>query len=260
MSNMKVYVMANGMNHNSIKNDLVSCDDPKETFSFPSWTVLIQHPEGNVLFDAAAHQDPERQQIKEIMENLHMTEEDLPVNRLAQIGVKPEDIKYLVLSHMHPDHYGFVEEFPNAEIIVSEDEFTYMMRDYALNRIPFTKDFDYLIKCRLKWKLIPGQDKTYKLMDGVTVYNFGKGHSYGMLGLLLELKSGNKLLVSDAIYTAENVGPPVRQPGICRDLEGWLASMNYILQLAQDLQAEIWYGHDYNQFNSLIKSTEGYYE
>ena len=33
MSNMKVYVMANGMNHNSIKNDLCH-DDPKETFSF----------------------------------------------------------------------------------------------------------------------------------------------------------------------------------------------------------------------------------
>ena len=34
------------------------------------------HSEGNVLFDCAAHQDPERQQLREIMENLKMKEED----------------------------------------------------------------------------------------------------------------------------------------------------------------------------------------
>lgn len=260
MSKMKVYVMDNGININSLKKDLIACDDPSERFDFPSWTVLIKHSEGNVLFDCAAHQDPERQQLREIMENLKMKEEDKPVNRLAQIGVKPGDIDYIVLSHMHPDHYGFIDEFPNAEIIVSDDEFTYMVKDYALRRHPFIRDFEYFIGLNLKWRLIPSEVKTQKLMDGVTIYNFGKGHSYGMLGLFLELDCGNKLLVSDAIYSSENIGPPVREPGICRNRKEWRETMDYILKLARDLNAEIWYGHDNDQFKRLIKSTEGWYE
>ena len=161
---------------------------------------------------------------------------------------------------MHPDHYGFIDEFPRAEIIVSDDEFTYMVKDYALRRHPFIKDFEYFIGLELNWRLIPSHVKTEKLMDGVTIYNFGKGHSYGMLGLLLELDCGNKLLVSDAIYSSENIGPPVREPGICRNRKEWRETMEYILKLAKNLNAEIWYGHDNAQFKSLIKSTEGWYE
>ncbi|MDR3278203.1 MAG: hypothetical protein LBT12_05460, partial [Oscillospiraceae bacterium] len=58
---MQVYVLNNGLNVNSVKNELVSCDDPNERFNFPSWTALIKHPEGNILFDAACHLKPERQ-------------------------------------------------------------------------------------------------------------------------------------------------------------------------------------------------------
>ncbi|MDR2355084.1 MAG: N-acyl homoserine lactonase family protein [Clostridiales Family XIII bacterium] len=260
MADMKVYVLENGMNIDSIKNDLISCDDPNERFNFPSWTVLIRHAEGNILFDAACHRDPARQ-LPFIMENLHMTEEDDPVYRIRQLGLAPEDIGTILLSHMHPDHFGYIDKFPNAEIIVSDDEFTYMMRDYALNRFPFTKDFAYFIEKKLKWRLFPSDEKSQKLMEGVTIMNFGRGHSYGMLGLLLELpKSGNKLLISDTIYSSENVGPPLRKPGICRDMENWLRSMAYVLALAKERDAEIWYGHDLAQFETLIKSTEGYYE
>ncbi|MDR3271376.1 MAG: N-acyl homoserine lactonase family protein [Peptococcaceae bacterium] len=260
MSGMKVYVLDNGINHGHPRNDIVQCDDPKATISFQSSTVFIQHPDGNILFDAACHRDPERQ-ISFILEALQMTEEQKPVNRLAQLGVKPEEIKYLVLSHLHPDHYGFLDAFPQAEISVADDEFTYMMKDAALGVVPFFKDFEVFIKANLKWRLIPPDVKTTKLVDGVTIYNFGRGHSYGMLGLFLELpKSGNKLLVSDTIYTSENLGPPLKPPGICRDVENWKATTNYVVQLAKDLQAEIWFGHDLKQFEGLIKSTEGYYE
>ncbi|MDR2610408.1 MAG: N-acyl homoserine lactonase family protein [Clostridiales Family XIII bacterium] len=259
MADLKVYVMDNGTNVGSIKNDLISTDDPDERFNFPSWTVLIRHKDGNILFDAAAHLDPERQ-ISLILDNLRMEDEDAPVNRLKQIGLEAGDVDTILLSHMHPDHFGYIDAFPNAKIIVHEDEFTYMMRDYALKRFPFTKDFDHFLKQDLKWELFPADVKMRELVPGVTIVNFGEGHSFGVLGLLLELKCGNKLLISDIIYSPENVGPPVRYPGICHDRERWEEVMNYTLLLARLTSAEIWFGHDQAQFDSLIKSTEGYYE
>ena len=36
---------------------------------------------------------------------------------------KPEDIRTVVLSHMHVDHTGYLYLFPHAEIIVQEKEF-----------------------------------------------------------------------------------------------------------------------------------------
>ena len=256
---MKVYVLANGMNHNSIKHELIACEDKTETFSFPAWTALIVHPDGNILFDAACHKEP--WQLPFIAKNLHMTEEDTPMYRIGQLGMKPEDINTIVLSHMHPDHHGYIDRFPNAEIIVSDDEFTNMMKLYALGKIDFEDDYTYFIKKKLNWKLYPSDQKTQKLMDGVTIYNFGRGHSFGQLGLLLELpKSGNKLLISDVIYSSENVGPPVREPGRCMDMESWYKHVAEVPVLAKKLNAEIWYGHDAAQFEGLIKSTEGFYE
>ena len=257
---MKVYVLANGMNHNSLKYELIDCEDHTETFSFPSWTALIVHPEGNVLFDAACHVEPDRQ-LPFIVQNLHMTEEDTPMYRIGQLGLAPEDINYIVLSHMHPDHHGFIDKFPNAEIIVSDDEFTNMMKLYALGKIDFDKDYTYFIQKKLNWKLYPSDQKTQKLMDGVTIYNFGRGHSFGQLGLFLELpKSGNKLLISDVIYSSENIGPPVREPGRCMDMAAWRKHVEEVPKLAKELNAEIWFGHDLAQFEKLIKSTEGCYE
>jgi glyoxylase-like metal-dependent hydrolase (beta-lactamase superfamily II) len=256
---MKVYALKNGMNINSIKNELIACEDPDERFNFPSWTVLIKHPEGNLLFDAACHLNPERQ-APFIIENLRMEPEDDPVYRVREAGVRPEDIKYILLSHMHPDHFGYIDRFPNAEIIVSDNEFTGILKDGMLGRFPFVKDLGYFMQQNLKWSLFDDSLRFKPLFDGVTIVNFGRGHSYGMLGLLLELpKDGNKLLISDVIYSSENVGPPLRRPGICRDPDNWLKAMEYTLRLAKEKNAEIWYGHDLAQFETLKKSPE-YYE
>jgi len=256
---MKVYVLECGMNYNSLKHELIACDDKTETFSFQSWSVLIMHPEGNILFDAACHK--EEWQVPFILQNLHMTEQDTPMYRIGELGLKPEDIDYIVLSHMHPDHHGFIDRFPNAGIIVSDDEFTNMMKLYALGMLDFEADYTHFIKKKLKWKLYPSDQKTQKLFDGITIYNFGRGHSFGQLGLLLELPvSGNKLLISDVIYSSENVGPPVREPGRCMDMAAWRKHVKEVPRLAKELDAEIWYGHDLAQFQTFIKSSEGYYE
>jgi len=255
---MKLYILGNGMNHNSLKHELVDCEDKTETFSFPVWTALIVHPEGNLLFDAACHK--EDWQVPFIRQNLQMADEETPMRRLEQIGMTPEDINFILLSHMHPDHHGFIDRFPNAEIIVSDDEFTNMIKLYALGKLDFEDDLTYFIKKKLNWKLYPSEQKTQKLMEGVTIYNFGRGHSFGQLGLFLELKSGNKLLISDVIYMSENVGPPVREPGRCMDMPAWHRHVEEVPKLAKELNAEVCYGHDLAQFESFIKSTEGYYE
>lgn len=96
--------------------------------------------------------------------------------------------------------------------------------------------------------------------------NFGSGHAWGMIGLEVELAElGTIILASDAIYTSESLGnpdtgSPLRPPGILYDSVGWTRSVEKIKRLAKEKNADIWFGHDGEQFDSFRKSTEGYYE
>ena len=49
----------------------------------------------------------------------------MPAESLARVGVKPEDITDVVLTHMHWDHADGMDLFPNARIWLQKDEYTY---------------------------------------------------------------------------------------------------------------------------------------
>jgi glyoxylase-like metal-dependent hydrolase (beta-lactamase superfamily II) len=82
-----------------------------------------------------------------------------------------------------------------------------------------------------------------------------------MLGLMVELpKTGKLLLAGDAVYNRENIGPPVRLAGNMYDAAGFVRTIEWTVDFAARADAQLWYGHDEEQFSGLIKSDEGYYE
>jgi N-acyl homoserine lactone hydrolase len=46
-----------------------------------------------------------------------------PAGQRDELGVKPSDIKYVAISHTHPDHIGNVELFPQSTLLVQKAEF-----------------------------------------------------------------------------------------------------------------------------------------
>lgn len=54
---------------------------------------------------------------------------------LKMLGYQPSDVRYVVLSHLHEDHAGCLEFFPQAQVFVSDRELTQTMRSYALGEI-----------------------------------------------------------------------------------------------------------------------------
>jgi glyoxylase-like metal-dependent hydrolase (beta-lactamase superfamily II) len=192
-----------------------------------------------------------------------MTPDDHIASRLAALGVKPDGIRYVVVSHLHADHTGFLELFRNATFFVHEDEFAQRVKLYALDddSAGSTGDIAYWLEKKLRWELIMPSEAARDVLPGVTILNFGAGHSFGMLGLLVDLpNTGKILLAGDAVYNHENVGPPVRLAGNMYDRDGFVATIEGVTKYAKDIGAQLWYGHDEAQFNSFIKSTEGYYD
>ena len=100
----------------------------------------------------------------------------------------------------------------------------------------------------------------FDLTPSLKILNFRPGHSYGMLGLLVQLDSGKKyLLAADTIYTKGHMGPPVQIAGIAYDDEGYVRTVERIRETAEREHAEILFGHDMEQFGTLVKSENGYY-
>ena len=66
-----------------------------------------------------------------------MKENELLPNTLKKIGYSPDDIKYVVLSHLHEDHAGCLEMFTKAQIYVNDEELKQVLRLYALNALIF---------------------------------------------------------------------------------------------------------------------------
>src|ERR1700730_11258984 len=120
---MRLYVFSSGW-LNIDKSGLQTGATGK--ISVPVAFFLIKHPKGNVLFETgnndkiisdptywgplATALDPGRSP-------------DIAIDaQLAKIGVKPSDINYVILGHMHLDHAGNVGKFPNATIVYQRAE------------------------------------------------------------------------------------------------------------------------------------------
>lgn len=59
---------------------------------------------------------------KEFGESLGVENWHSPHDVLAEIGLKPEDVDTVLISHAHFDHFGNVEDFPNATFYIQERE------------------------------------------------------------------------------------------------------------------------------------------
>jgi glyoxylase-like metal-dependent hydrolase (beta-lactamase superfamily II) len=238
-----------------------------ERVYIPVPVFLFDHPEGRVLFDTAC--DPEGmsknwpEMNKQVSPLIAGADEHLPA-RLKQLGISPEDIKYVVMSHLHTDHAGCLKLFKKAEVFVSDIELMQALKQLALREYKpayIESDIKGWLASELNWRLVGSEVKEYELLPGLTIVNFGAGHTFGMLGLLAELpKSGNFLIVADALYTKDNLGPPVKLAGLVHDEEGYIHTAEFIREYAEKHNAAILFGHDSAQFELLVKSTEGYYE
>src|SRR5256885_771671 len=136
------------------------------------------------------------------------TEEDLLIHRLDLVGLEPDNVDMVVLSHLHYDHAGGAALFPKSELIAQKDEYS-----YAHYPSSFFESFYYRKNFELpgyRWRLLDGDTE---LLPGVTILR-SDGHTPGHQSLLVELpESGPVILTGDACYWHEHADKE-RVPGV----------------------------------------------
>jgi N-acyl homoserine lactone hydrolase len=178
---------------------------------------------------------------------VEMTDDDYVVNRLAEVGLSPQDIDTLVATHFHFDHAGNTRDFTSSEIIVQRDCYDDIMRPDA----PYPRD-TYDIP-DLKWRTIEGD---VDIAPGVTLLKT-PGHVPGHLSLLVDLPDTGKMLIGiDAIYVQDNLDRD--NWGAYADQDAARATAQRLQAIAEREHAVLLSGHDPKQWETLKKAPEYY--
>ena len=167
-------------------------------------------------------------------------------SQLEQLGVKPSDIKFLAVSHTHPDHTGNVEMFPQAMLFVQKAEYEWP----GANNAPRFKPEHPVTK-------LEGDRDIFG--DGSMTIISTPGHTPGHQSLLVKLrKTGALLLTGDAVHFKsnwDNRGVPSGN----FDKDKTLASMERIAEVLKKEKAQLWINHDKAQRDTL-KMAPAFYD
>ena len=157
-----------------------------------------------------------------------------PSEALADIGIMPEEIDTVIVTHLHYDHAGGLEQFPRAMLHMQDAEMEYatgrcMCHD-AL-RMPFTAGHVCEAVKRLYSGKVTFHNGASEIADGVTVHRIG-GHSRGLQCVRVETANGPVLLASDAAHYYENYEAGKPFP-IVVDVEEMLAGFDFLKAQAE---------------------------
>ena len=120
---MRLYVMSCGRIRG--RKTIFLPETPKDQYmESPMPVFLITHPDGNVLFDTGPNpevfEDPASVWggVAKVFQPIGDKESSV-VAQLKKIGLTPDDVKYVVNSHLHFDHAGGNRFFPRATFLVT---------------------------------------------------------------------------------------------------------------------------------------------
>ena len=251
----KLYVLPGG--YITLDKGILTYEtDMGEKVLIPVCTYLIVTDEGNILVDTGLNPDgvekPEvawGERAKFVVPKI--TKEDSILNRLLEIGFKPEDIDIVVNSHLHFDHTGGNRFFTNASFIVQKDEFRYALFPDNYRKGSYIRNhFDH----PLKYDLIEG-DK--EIVSGVSVLETA-GHTPGHQSIIVSLKrSGTVVLPIDAIYMKENIERDIPAGNTWNSVLA-MKSMHRLMHVVRREMGSFIFGHDPGFWGSIKKAPDFY--
>jgi N-acyl homoserine lactone hydrolase len=235
----------------------------------PVGFFVIKHPKGNVLFDTGNNdriiKDPSYWGASFTALKPVNTPDVAIDTQLGKIDLKPDDIKYVVASHLHLDHGGNVGKFPNSTIVVQKDEIQNAFWPKAGTGGPYM--IGDVLPLRAENKDYPNAVKMLQLEGDLDLFGDGTlmvkrwvGHTPGSQMMTVRLKNtGLIILTGDNVYFRENVEKSL-PPNIvlAYSPSGILAAYEWIRYVMATEKADFFTAHDPDAFKAMKKAPEFY--
>jgi 4-pyridoxolactonase len=223
----------------------IGCGTPVR---FPVYSVLIEHPDGLIMFDSGYDVDLVNAMLP--FELPEQTPEQTIPSQLAKCGFKPEDVDAIINSHLHFDHCGGNKYLTRATTYLHHDELREARTPEPFERLGYAdKSFDH---GAAKFELLEGD---VEFADGIHLF-YTPGHTVGHYSMLVELEGSSPLLfMADVSYTREAFAND-QQAGFHNDPVAGVRSIRRVKRLAQEWGAEVVFTHDMDAFKDYALAPE----
>jgi N-acyl homoserine lactone hydrolase len=188
----------------------------------PINAYVIEHAKGLLLFDTgqdrasvtddAYFPDGFTGVIYDRLARFHIGEHETLTAQLASLGYAPTDVDTAILSHLHQDHMGGLQELRGADLLVAEAEWAELSK-----LAPEPRGFlrKHIQLSGLRWhrigfepthnsSLAPFSESLDVMGDGSLILLPTPGHTSGSVSLLVRRRTRSPLLlVGDLSYGAD---------------------------------------------------------
>jgi N-acyl homoserine lactone hydrolase len=177
-----------------------------------------------------------------IGEDFQRSPGQIPSNAMRDVGIDPRDVEYVLLTHLHWDHAGNCDIFPEATVLVQQTELRYAVSPGRFFRRSFLSPLG-------GWERPPYlQPNLDVVAGGVTVAPGlsvvpAPGHTPGSQAIIANTEWGTFAIAGDAICMYENLEKDL-PPGFHTDVDASMDSMDRLRGLADHLLPS----HDYEVF------------
>jgi glyoxylase-like metal-dependent hydrolase (beta-lactamase superfamily II) len=163
------------------------------------------------------------------------------LDQLKEIGVTPDQIELIGISHFHADHTGQAKHFPNAKLVIGSADWDALKNSAHPGLKDAKEDLAH-------W--LAGTGKAVQARGDVDLFHDGRvimlampGHTPGHSALLVRLASGPVLLSGDQYHFTENRAAR-GVPSFNTNRADTLASHDRFERIAENLKAKVVIQHE----------------
>jgi N-acyl homoserine lactone hydrolase len=216
-------------------SDTYSLGDLKVLFTYSCY--LVKHGNDHLLWDTG-----------HAMTAPNVAPKVSIVDQLAKLDLKPEQIKYVGISHYHGDHTGQVASFPKATLLIGKGDWDVVSSPKPPEGVP-TAPFASWLKGDSKVEPVPTDKDVFG--DGSVIMLNMPGHTPGHHSLLVKLPTMGAVFVSgDLMHFRENYDTN-GVPWFNYDRSQTLASLDRAKKIVAATKATVVIQHDARDIDKL---------
>jgi glyoxylase-like metal-dependent hydrolase (beta-lactamase superfamily II) len=173
--------------------------DSEATRTFFLYVWLVEGGERPILVETGPNpkyiDDFNRSTAKYIPGGIQQKPEEQTLPLLKAQGVDPADVRLVIATHLHADHYDYFDAFPNAQLVVNRHGFLSQIRHVRPNVM------QALAK---RWPDALRLVEAEEIVPGIRTVPLGC-HSPGSQGVVIDTIFGPVMMTGDVAYLYENV-------------------------------------------------------
>jgi glyoxylase-like metal-dependent hydrolase (beta-lactamase superfamily II) len=253
VTNTRLYVFDCGtLIYNKPEDYNLTRDEVKDS-NMGVTCYLVMHPKGVLLYDTGLNDRLVGRPLYEnTLEGYGQIKFNTLSGQLADIGVTPANIDFLVLSHYHWDHVGNAGDFAGSTWLVYKGDRDQMFSSAARANPWFNQ---YAALENSKTRLLSGDYDVFG--DGTVVVLATPGHTEGHCSLLVRLKNTGPVVLSGDLYHYAEERVLKRMPNE-EKTSGTVESRQKVEELLRRTGAQLWIGHSMELFRTVRKSPAWY--